>query len=167
MPKLVRTPSSSSQNLTNGQKQQISAHYNTQIALNPSYTPSTLADWARDAFNLSYTPSRSTISRLLNQNPAPATSPSSSRKKLSPTTEELDRLLSSDQAPRPEVPGYAQQEASTTAAACSQVDLIGPLHWQDSWQTYLGSQDRRLRSLILLHLLDHLWDMERGSTQPY
>ncbi|CBQ70028.1 related to transposases [Sporisorium reilianum SRZ2] len=93
MPKLSRTPSSSSQNLTNGQKQHLAAHYNAQIAINPSYTHSNLADWAKDAYNLSYTPSRSTISRLLNQNPAQSSSPSSSRKKLSPTTEELDRLL--------------------------------------------------------------------------
>lgn len=93
MAKTPRTPSSSSQNLSQGQKQQIAAHYNIQITLNPSYTHSNLAEWARDAFNLSYTPSRSTISRLLNQIPAHSSSPSSSRKKLPPTTEELDSLL--------------------------------------------------------------------------
>ena len=92
MPRSPRTPSTSNSNISNAQKQQIAAHYNAQIALNPSYTHAQLQDWARQTFQLSYTPSKSTISRLLNH-PPPDHSPSSSKKRLPSHSEELDRLL--------------------------------------------------------------------------
>ena len=67
MAKSPRAPSSPNQNLANAQKQQVLAHYNAQRSLNPSYHQKDLANWIRDTFSLSYTPSRSTIHRILHQ----------------------------------------------------------------------------------------------------
>ena len=67
-------------------------HYSTQKALNASYSHQQLANWTRDTFKLSYTPSRSTIHRIINHS-TPDTSPSSFKRKESSSTEELDRLL--------------------------------------------------------------------------
>ena len=94
MPKSPRASLTTSQNLSSLQKQQLTAHYHQQAALDPSYQLKDLGDWARVTFNLSYTPSRSTIYRVLNQDSTPAASePSSSTRRFASKAEELDRLL--------------------------------------------------------------------------
>ncbi|SJX66502.1 related to transposase [Sporisorium reilianum f. sp. reilianum] len=92
MPKSPRAATSSSQNLSIHQKQHILTHYNTQKALNASYSHQDLADWTRDTYKLSYTPSRSTIHRIINQS-TPDSSSTSFKRKAPSNTEELDRLL--------------------------------------------------------------------------
>ena len=94
MAKSPRAPSSSNQNLTNVQKQQVLAHYNAQRSLNPSYHQKDLANWIRDTFSLSYTPPAGppstgfctrASSLMILHHPA--------RKRMSSRSEELDREL--------------------------------------------------------------------------
>ncbi|CDW99745.1 hypothetical protein [Sporisorium scitamineum] len=67
MPKSPRAASTSSQNLSIPQKQHILMHYNAQKALTSSYSHQDLADWTKETYKLNYTPSRSTIHRIIHQ----------------------------------------------------------------------------------------------------
>ena len=95
MPKSPRSPASSSQNLTQSQKQQLIAYHEEQRLSNPSYLQKDLPAWAKSTFQLSYTPSRVTIYRILKQATQPdrSPSPSSSKKKLPSKLEDLENLL--------------------------------------------------------------------------
>ena len=88
MPKSPRAPVGSSQNLSPAQKQHLLTHYHAQKAAYPAYTLSDLAHWATTTFQLTYTPSRRTISRILNQ-----PEPSGSQHKPPTAAAELDREL--------------------------------------------------------------------------
>ena len=95
MPRSPRTPPSTSHSLSGVQKQQIALHYNAQIALNQPCSTKDLAEWARTTFNLTYTPSRTSIWRILNSASSSSSeqSPSSSKSRLIGKAEELDALL--------------------------------------------------------------------------
>ncbi|SPO27760.1 related to transposases [Ustilago trichophora] len=92
MPKSPRAPTSSSQNFTYAQKQQLAAYHAEQMLNNPSYLQKDLSAWAKATFNLSYTPSKATIYRILH-NPSTDVFPSPSKKKLPTKLEELEHLL--------------------------------------------------------------------------
>ena len=92
MPKTPRSPASSSQNLTQAQKQQLIAYHKAQKLSNPSYLQKDLSAWAKDTFSLSYTPSKATIYRILHST-STDTSPSSSKKRLPSKLEDLETLL--------------------------------------------------------------------------
>ena len=135
MPKSPRPSTTSSQNLTLHQKQHILMHYNAQKALNPPYSQQDLADWTTETYQLSYTPSRSTITQ--DHPPEHPRQLSTIQKKTllqhrrtgqvtcrmgqQPTKQGSYGQWSSDQAARANPPSQAQFYPPCGSAACLEV----------------------------------------------